>query len=61
MYGDGRLRPRGGLALHGGNPVWAHANRHIDLWVELLHGWELELVAALPFAVTQDFEGDSNT
>lgn len=61
MYGDGRLRPRGGPALHGGNPVWAHANRHIDLWVELLHGWELEPVAALPFAVTQDFEGDQFT
>ncbi|MBV8273593.1 MAG: DUF1839 family protein [Cupriavidus sp.] len=62
MYGDGKVRTRGGAyALHGGNPVWSHANRHIDLWVELLHGWELEPIAALPFTVTQDFEGDQFT
>lgn len=62
MYGDGKARTRGGAyALHGGNPVWSHANRHIDLWVELLHGWELEPIAALPFTVTLDFEGDQFT
>lgn len=62
MYGDGKARTRGGVyALHGGNPVWSHANRHIDLWVELLHGWELEPIAALPFTVTLDFEGDQFT
>ena len=62
MYGDGKVRTRGGAyALHGGNPVWSHANRHIDLWIELLHGWELEPIAALPFTVTLDFEGDQFT
>ncbi|WP_439672243.1 DUF1839 domain-containing protein [Cupriavidus necator] len=62
MYGDGRARARGGRATwHGGNPVWSHANQHIDLWVELLHGWDLEPIAALPFTVTQDFEGDQFT
>jgi len=62
MYGDGKVRTGGGAyALHGGNPVWSHANRHIDLWVELLHGWELEPIAALPFTVRQDFEGDQFT
>jgi hypothetical protein len=44
-----------------GQPVWSHANRHIDLWIELLHGWELEPIAALPFTVTLDFEGDQFT
>ena len=62
MYGDGKVRTRGGAyALHGGNPVWSHANRHIDLWIELLHGWELEPIAALPFTVSLDFEGDQFT
>ena len=63
MYGDGKaVRTRGGAhALHGGNPVWSHANRHIDLWVELLHGWDFEPIAALPFTVTLDFEGDQFT
>ncbi|SDD36501.1 protein of unknown function [Cupriavidus sp. YR651] len=62
MYGDGKVRLRSGAhALHGGNPVWSHTNRHIDLWVELLHGWELEPIAALPFTVTQDFSGDQFT
>nr|WP_315597741.1 DUF1839 family protein [uncultured Cupriavidus sp.] len=63
MFGDGKaVRTRGGAhALHGGNPVWSHANRHIDLWVELLHGWEFEPIAALPFTVALDFEGDQFT
>ncbi len=61
MLGDGRVRPRGGHGLHGGNPVWSHANRHIDLWVEMLRAWELDPVAALPFTVAQDFEGDQFT
>src|SRR5215472_16838363 len=62
MYGAGKVRTRtSGPALYGGNPVWSHVNRHIDLWLELLHGWELEPIAALPFTVTQDFEGDQFT
>jgi len=61
MYGDGRPRGRAALPLHGGNPVWSHANHHIDLWVELLHAWGLDPLAALPFAVAQDFEADQFT
>ncbi|AZG16072.1 MULTISPECIES: DUF1839 family protein [Cupriavidus] len=63
MFGDGKaVRARGGAyALHGGNPVWSHANRHIDLWIELLHGWNFEPIAALPFTVTLDFSGDQFT
>ena len=37
-----------GASLHDGNPVWSHANRHVDLWVELLHGWELEPLPPCP-------------
>ena len=33
----------------------------MDLWIELLQGWRLEPRAALPFTVTQDFEGDHFT
>jgi len=61
MYGGAKPRGGAGASLHGGNPVWAHANRHVDLWVELLHGWELDPIAALPFTVAQDFEGDQFT
>ncbi|UDM52256.1 DUF1839 family protein [Cupriavidus sp. MP-37] len=62
MYGDGRARVRAGRSTwHGGNPVWSHANQQIDLWVELLQGWDLEPIAALPFTVAQDFEGDQFT
>lgn len=56
--GDGKGKSRG---VHAGNPVWSHANRHIDLWVEMLRAWDLEPVAALPFTVAQDFEGDQFT
>lgn len=61
MYGDRRSRARAAPALHGGNPVWARANHHIDLWVELLHAWKFDPLAALPFAVAQDFEVDQFT
>ncbi|GLC90649.1 hypothetical protein Tamer19_00570 [Cupriavidus sp. TA19] len=61
MYGDTKMRGRGGPGLRGGNPVWSHVNCHIDLWIELLHGLELPPVAALPCAVRQDFEADHFT
>lgn len=48
-------------ALHTDNAVWPQANAYVDLWIELLHGWELDPVAALPFTVAQDFEGDQFT
>lgn len=48
-------------ALHGEDAIWQETNCYIDLWIELLHGWGLEPRAALPFTVTQDFEGDHFT
>lgn len=48
-------------SLHRDNPVWPQTNCYVDLWIELLHGWELDPVAALPFTVVQDFEGDQFT
>jgi len=47
--------------LRGGNPVWSHANSHIDLWIELLHGLDFAPVAALPCTVRQAFEADHFT
>jgi hypothetical protein len=41
--------------------VWKQTNCYVDLWVELLGGWELDPHAALPFTVTHDFEGDQFT
>lgn len=47
--------------LHGENSIWQETNCYMDLWIELLYGWELDPRAALPFTVTQDFEGDHFT
>ncbi|MGY8526757.1 DUF1839 family protein [Paracidovorax citrulli] len=47
--------------LHTEQAVWPQTNCHIDLWIELLHGWELDPLAALAFTVAQDFEGDQFT
>ncbi|WP_233800993.1 DUF1839 family protein [Paraburkholderia sp. HP33-1] len=48
-------------ALHQGERVWQETNRHVDLWIELLHSFGLDPCAALAFTVTQDFEGDQFT
>ncbi|AOY95141.1 hypothetical protein BKK79_25390 [Cupriavidus sp. USMAA2-4] len=48
-------------SLHGADAVWQETNCYMDLWIELLQGWRLEPRAALPFTVTQDFEGDHFT
>src|SRR5207302_5072476 len=47
--------------IHGANRVWAETNCYVDVWVELLHAWGFEPVAALPFTVAIDFEGDQWT
>ncbi len=47
--------------LHEQERDWAETNCYVDVWIELLHSWGLEPVAALPFALGIDFEGDQWT
>jgi hypothetical protein len=47
--------------IHGGSRVWAETNCYVDVWVELLHAWGFDPVAALPFTFAIDFEGDQWT
>jgi hypothetical protein len=48
-------------SIHGENRVWAETNCYVDVWVELLHAWGFEPIAALPFTLAIDFEGDQWT
>src|SRR4051812_34108369 len=43
--------------IHGENRVWAETNCYSDVIIELMHGLGHEPIAALPFALTIDFEG----
>ncbi|NSX05817.1 DUF1839 family protein [Cupriavidus gilardii] len=64
MYdGTGRLAHsvHASHVLHTEQAVWPQTNCYVDLWIELLHGWQLDPLAALPFTVAQDFEGDQFT
>lgn len=47
--------------LHEQERDWAETNCYVDVWIELLHSWGLEPVAALPFTLGIDFEGDQWT
>lgn len=47
--------------LHRDERVWPESNCDIDLWIELLHAAGFEPLAALPIALTVDFEGDQWT
>jgi hypothetical protein len=47
--------------LHDEASIWQESNCYMDLWIELLYGWELDPRAALAFTVTQDYEGDHFT
>lgn len=48
-------------SLHAPDRDWVETNCYIDVWVEALHALGLEPLAALPFTVAQDFEGDHFT
>jgi hypothetical protein len=48
-------------AIHATDRVWAETNCYVDVWVELLHAWGFDPIAALPFTVGIDFEGDQWT
>ncbi len=47
--------------LHEQERDWAETNCYVDVWTELLHSWGLEPLAALPFTLGIDFEGDQWT
>jgi len=48
-------------ALHGEGRLWTETNCSVDVWVELLHAFGHEPIAALPFTLAIDFEGDQWT
>lgn len=47
--------------IHTRERHWAETNCYVDVWIELLHAWGFDPVAALPFTVAIDFEGDQWT
>jgi hypothetical protein len=47
--------------LHTQERSWAETNCYVDVWIELLHAWGFEPIAALPFTIAIDFEGDQWT
>jgi hypothetical protein len=47
--------------IHGEDRNWVETNCYVDVWVELLHAWSFEPIAALPFSFAIDFEGDQWT
>jgi len=48
-------------AIHGEGRAWAETNCYVDVLVEMLHGLGFEPIAALPFTLRIDFEGDQWT
>jgi Domain of unknown function (DUF1839) len=48
-------------ALHRTDLAWPESNCYVDLWIELLHTWGAEPLAALPFTLAVDLEGDQWT
>ena len=48
-------------AVHHSDRIWAESNCSVDVWIELLHTAGLEPMAALPFTIAIDFEGDQWT
>ena len=48
-------------AVHHSDRIWPESNCSVDVWIELLHTAGLEPMAALPFTIAIDFEGDQWT
>lgn len=48
-------------AIHGAERIWMETNCYVDLLIELIHAHGFEPIAALPFTLTIDFEGDQWT
>ena len=47
--------------VHGEDRAWVETNCYTDVVIELLHGFGHEPLAALPFTLAIDFEGDQWT
>lgn len=47
--------------IHTRERDWAETNCYVDIWIELLHALGHEPLAALPFTLAIDFEGDQWT
>lgn len=47
--------------IHGENRDWIETNCYVDVWIELLHAMGFEPIAALPYTLGIDFEGDQWT
>jgi hypothetical protein len=47
--------------VHRAELVWPESNCYVDLWVEVLHASGVEPLAAMPFTLTVDLEGDQWT
>lgn len=47
--------------VHGENRTWTQTNCYTDLLIEQIHALGFEPIAALPFTLTIDFEGDQWT
>ncbi len=47
--------------IHVQERDWAETNCYVDIWIELLHALGHEPVAAMPYTLAIDFEGDQWT
>jgi len=47
--------------IHTQERDWAETNCYVDVWIEQLHALGLEPIAAMPFTLGIDFEGDQWT
>jgi len=47
--------------IHQDERIWAETNCYTDICIELLHAWGFDPVAALPFTLSIDCEGDQWT
>lgn len=47
--------------LHGEDRIWTETNCYVDVLIELVHALGCDPVAALPFTLAIDFEGDQWT
>ena len=47
--------------IHTQERDWAETNCYVDIWIELLHALGYEPIAAMPYTLAVDFEGDQWT